>query len=66
MGKHLESTYDTAETQDDIKLLRAQVGQHFLINVFGSVRIVVHLLNSMPQKKLTFCLYHLLLDTITE
>ncbi|XP_011098292.1 probable bifunctional methylthioribulose-1-phosphate dehydratase/enolase-phosphatase E1 isoform X2 [Sesamum indicum] len=25
VGKHLELTYDTAETQDDIKLLRAQV-----------------------------------------
>ena len=26
VGKHLDATYDTEETQDDIKLLRAQVG----------------------------------------
>lgn len=25
VGKHLLATYDTAETQDDIKLLRSQV-----------------------------------------
>lgn len=29
VGKHLELTYDTAETQADIKLLRAQVSLAF-------------------------------------
>ena len=30
VGKHLDATYDTAETQNDIKLLRSQVSNLFL------------------------------------
>jgi len=29
VGKHLSSTYDSPETQDDIKLLRAQVRLYY-------------------------------------
>lgn len=41
VGKHLSATYDTAETQDDIKLLRSQVRILFrrfdLIMVLGGI-----------------------------
>ncbi|KAG8364926.1 hypothetical protein BUALT_Bualt18G0049500 [Buddleja alternifolia] len=36
VGKHLELTYDTAETQDDIKLLRAQVEEDLENGVVGA------------------------------
>ncbi|KAL0320661.1 UNVERIFIED_CONTAM: putative bifunctional methylthioribulose-1-phosphate dehydratase/enolase-phosphatase E1 1 [Sesamum radiatum] len=39
VGKHLELTYDTAETQDDIKLLRAQVEEDLENGVAGAVPI---------------------------
>ncbi|KAG8386326.1 hypothetical protein BUALT_Bualt03G0137300 [Buddleja alternifolia] len=39
VGKHLELTYDTAETQDDIKLLRAQVQEDLENGVGGAVPI---------------------------
>lgn len=39
VGKHLELTYDTEETQDDIKLLRAQVQEDFEKGVSGAVPI---------------------------
>ncbi|KAI3457450.1 hypothetical protein Pfo_014113 [Paulownia fortunei] len=39
VGKHLELTYDTAETQDDIKLLRAQVQEDLKNSVAGAVPI---------------------------
>ncbi|KAL0301190.1 UNVERIFIED_CONTAM: putative bifunctional methylthioribulose-1-phosphate dehydratase/enolase-phosphatase E1 1 [Sesamum radiatum] len=39
VGKHLELTYDTAETQDDIKLLRAQVEEDLENGVAGAVSI---------------------------
>ncbi|KAK4439179.1 putative bifunctional methylthioribulose-1-phosphate dehydratase/enolase-phosphatase E1 1 [Sesamum alatum] len=39
VGKHLELTYDTAETQDDIKLLRAQVQEDLENGVVGAVPI---------------------------
>ena len=35
VGRHLSSTYDTEETQDDIKLLRAQVRPHFVFLIYG-------------------------------
>lgn len=34
VGRHLSSTYETEETQDDINLLRAQVRPHFLLNIW--------------------------------
>ncbi|KAJ4981552.1 hypothetical protein NE237_032389 [Protea cynaroides] len=37
VGKHLYSTYDTEETQDDIKLLRAQVEEDLHQGVVGAV-----------------------------
>ncbi|XP_043701902.1 probable bifunctional methylthioribulose-1-phosphate dehydratase/enolase-phosphatase E1 1 isoform X2 [Telopea speciosissima] len=39
VGKHLYSTYDTEETQDDIKLLRAQVEEDLHQGVAGAVPI---------------------------
>ncbi|KAL0282655.1 UNVERIFIED_CONTAM: putative bifunctional methylthioribulose-1-phosphate dehydratase/enolase-phosphatase E1 [Sesamum angustifolium] len=39
VGKHLELTYDTAETQDDIKLLRAQVEEDLENGVAGAVSV---------------------------
>lgn len=39
VGKHLSSTYDSAETQDDIKLLRAQVQEDLKAGVAGAVPI---------------------------
>ncbi|XP_042024620.1 probable bifunctional methylthioribulose-1-phosphate dehydratase/enolase-phosphatase E1 1 [Salvia splendens] len=42
VGKHLELTYDTAETQDDIELLRAQVLEDVEKNVVGAVPIPTH------------------------
>ncbi|KAK4398374.1 putative bifunctional methylthioribulose-1-phosphate dehydratase/enolase-phosphatase E1 1 [Sesamum angolense] len=39
VGKHLELTYDTAETQDDIKLLGAQVQEDLENGVVGAVPI---------------------------
>ncbi|KAG6399947.1 hypothetical protein SASPL_141433 [Salvia splendens] len=42
VGKHLELTYDTAETQDDIELLRAQVVEDVVKNVVGAVPIPTH------------------------
>ncbi|PIN03773.1 Enolase-phosphatase E-1 [Handroanthus impetiginosus] len=39
VGKHLELTYDTAETQDDIKLLRAQVEEDLQNGVIGATAI---------------------------
>ncbi|KAG7537828.1 Class II aldolase/adducin N-terminal domain superfamily [Arabidopsis suecica] len=39
VGKHLNLTYDTAETQEDIKLLRAQVEEDLRQGVTGAVPI---------------------------
>ncbi|KAL0399399.1 UNVERIFIED_CONTAM: putative bifunctional methylthioribulose-1-phosphate dehydratase/enolase-phosphatase E1 1 [Sesamum radiatum] len=39
VGKHLELTYDTTETQDDIKMLRAQVQEDLENGVVGAVPI---------------------------
>ncbi|PIN18343.1 Class II aldolase/adducin N-terminal domain protein [Handroanthus impetiginosus] len=39
VGKHLELTYDSAETQDDIKLLRAQVQEDLENGIAGAVPI---------------------------
>lgn len=39
VGKHLSATYDTAETQDDIKLLRSQVQDDLKQGVVGAVPI---------------------------
>ncbi|KAK4487223.1 hypothetical protein RD792_006543 [Penstemon davidsonii] len=39
VGKHLELTYNTEETQDDIKLLRAQVQEDLAYGVIGAVPI---------------------------
>ncbi|KAL9444069.1 hypothetical protein AB3S75_017281 [Citrus x aurantiifolia] len=39
VGKHLSVTYDTAETQDDIKLLRSQVEDDLKQGVAGAVPI---------------------------
>ncbi|PHU04147.1 putative bifunctional methylthioribulose-1-phosphate dehydratase/enolase-phosphatase E1 [Capsicum chinense] len=39
VGRHLDATYDSAETQDDIKLLRAQVQEDLENGVAGAVRI---------------------------
>ncbi|KAK6134595.1 hypothetical protein DH2020_031654 [Rehmannia glutinosa] len=39
VGKHLELTYESAETQEDIKLLRAQVQEDLENNVVGAVPI---------------------------
>ncbi|GER53859.1 methylthioribulose-1-phosphate dehydratase [Striga asiatica] len=39
VGKHLELTYDSAETQEDIKLLRAQVQEDLANNLLGAVPI---------------------------
>ncbi|KAL3503204.1 hypothetical protein ACH5RR_037653 [Cinchona calisaya] len=39
VGKHLDLTYDTAETQEDIKLLRAQVQEDLEKGIAGSVPI---------------------------
>ncbi|XP_021833524.1 probable bifunctional methylthioribulose-1-phosphate dehydratase/enolase-phosphatase E1 1 isoform X2 [Prunus avium] len=39
VGRHLSATYDTAETQDDIKLLCSQVQDDLEKGVFGSVPI---------------------------
>jgi len=40
VGRHLSATYDTAETQDDINLLRTQV--RFIIRSFGM--LVIHVI----------------------
>ena len=37
VGRHLSATYETAETHDDIKLLRAQV--RIIITSFGMIAI---------------------------
>lgn len=42
VGRHLSSTYDTAETQDDIKLLRAQVQEDLQAGIAGAVPIPSH------------------------
>ncbi|KAL6535731.1 hypothetical protein OROHE_012575 [Orobanche hederae] len=42
VGKHLELTYDMVETQEDIKLLRAQVQEDLENNVAGAVPIPSH------------------------
>ncbi|WCJ32176.1 Methylthioribulose-1-phosphate dehydratase [Euphorbia peplus] len=39
VGRHLSATYDTAETQDDIKLLRCQVEDDLVQGVDGAVPI---------------------------
>nr|GLL44798.1 probable bifunctional methylthioribulose-1-phosphate dehydratase/enolase-phosphatase E1 1 [Ipomoea trifida] len=39
VGRHLDITYNTAETQDDIKLLRAQVEEDLQNGVAGAVPI---------------------------
>lgn len=39
VGKHLDATYDTTETQDDIKLLRAQVQEDLEKGIVGAVPI---------------------------
>ncbi|KAK8591542.1 hypothetical protein V6N13_031582 [Hibiscus sabdariffa] len=39
VGRHLSATYDTAETQDDIKLLRSQVEDDLKQGVTGAVPI---------------------------
>ncbi|XP_062169471.1 probable bifunctional methylthioribulose-1-phosphate dehydratase/enolase-phosphatase E1 1 [Alnus glutinosa] len=39
VGRHLSATYDTAETQDDIKLLRTQVEDDLEQSVVGAVPI---------------------------
>ncbi|KAL2925978.1 putative bifunctional methylthioribulose-1-phosphate dehydratase/enolase-phosphatase E1 1 [Bienertia sinuspersici] len=39
VGRHLSSTYDTPETQDDIKLLRAQVQEDLEAGVVGAVPV---------------------------
>ncbi|CAH2070046.1 unnamed protein product, partial [Thlaspi arvense] len=39
VGKHLKLTYDTAETQEDIKLLRAQVEEDLRQGLTGAVPI---------------------------
>ncbi|KAK9688892.1 hypothetical protein RND81_09G019200 [Saponaria officinalis] len=39
VGRHLSSTYETPETQDDIKLLRAQVQEDLEAGVAGAVPI---------------------------
>ncbi|CAI9088677.1 OLC1v1023080C1 [Oldenlandia corymbosa var. corymbosa] len=39
VGKHLAATYETAETQDDIKLLRAQVQEDLANGVAGALPI---------------------------
>ncbi|XP_073273973.1 probable bifunctional methylthioribulose-1-phosphate dehydratase/enolase-phosphatase E1 1 [Primulina huaijiensis] len=39
VGRHLELTYDTAETQDDIKLLQAQVSEDLENGVLGAIPI---------------------------
>ena len=39
VGRHLSATYDIAETQEDIQLLRAQV--RFIIRSFGMLLIHV-------------------------
>ncbi|XP_073297175.1 probable bifunctional methylthioribulose-1-phosphate dehydratase/enolase-phosphatase E1 isoform X1 [Primulina huaijiensis] len=39
VGRHLEITYDTAETQDDIKLLQAQVCEDLENEVNGTIPI---------------------------
>lgn len=43
VGKHLSATYDTAETQDDIKLLRSQVRI-----LFKRFDLIMVLWNIMP------------------
>ncbi|XP_016498773.1 putative bifunctional methylthioribulose-1-phosphate dehydratase/enolase-phosphatase E1 1 isoform X1 [Nicotiana tabacum] len=39
VGRHLDATYDSAETQEDIKLLRAQVQEDLENGVVGAVPI---------------------------
>uniref|UniRef100_A0A6N2ND36 Probable bifunctional methylthioribulose-1-phosphate dehydratase/enolase-phosphatase E1 n=1 Tax=Salix viminalis TaxID=40686 RepID=A0A6N2ND36_SALVM len=39
VGRHLSATYDTAETQEDIKLLRAQVEDDLAQGVDGAISI---------------------------
>ncbi|KAH7544123.1 hypothetical protein JRO89_XS15G0112100 [Xanthoceras sorbifolium] len=39
VGRHLSATYDTSETQDDIKLLRSQVQDDLQKGVIGAVPI---------------------------
>lgn len=39
VGRHLEATYDSPETQDDIKLLRAQVEEDLENGVSGAIQI---------------------------
>lgn len=39
VGKHLSSTYDSPDTQDDIKLLRAQVEEDLKASIAGAVPI---------------------------
>ncbi|KAF5960223.1 hypothetical protein HYC85_001432 [Camellia sinensis] len=39
VGRHLDATYDTAETQDDIKLLRSQVQDDLEQGIAGAVPI---------------------------
>ncbi|KAL1813060.1 hypothetical protein ACET3Z_023125 [Daucus carota] len=39
VGNHLDATYDSAETQDDIKLLRAQVEDDLKQGIVGAVPI---------------------------
>ncbi|KAI5571542.1 hypothetical protein POPTR_011G118132v4 [Populus trichocarpa] len=39
VGRHLSATYETAETHDDIKLLRAQVGDDLKQGIDGAVPI---------------------------
>ncbi|KAL5738051.1 hypothetical protein ACOSP7_030812 [Xanthoceras sorbifolium] len=39
IGRHLSATYDTSETQDDIKLLRSQVQDDLQKGVIGAVPI---------------------------
>ena len=41
VGRHLSSTYDTPETQDDIKLLRAQVRPCFLFWTYGDIVMLI-------------------------
>ncbi|XP_057505643.1 probable bifunctional methylthioribulose-1-phosphate dehydratase/enolase-phosphatase E1 1 isoform X2 [Actinidia eriantha] len=39
VGRHLDATYDTADTQDDVKLLRSQVHDDLIQGITGAVPI---------------------------
>lgn len=43
VGNHLDATYDSAETQDDIKLLRAQVSHVHYIPTAKEYIVIQHI-----------------------